>query len=144
VGDTRCAIGIHQLGAGTAFDSERGKARRIAAFRHYERPAKREYGLRAGVRNERRADVHVGQYHCADEMNRRHERADPGHTHGSTHFSLETLKQHRLLRIPAWCQIRSARLVVILSVPFIYALLIPFFVSGYFGRHLPIWLLSHF
>jgi hypothetical protein len=50
----------------------------------------------------------------------------PDHQPGSMSFSLESLKEHRLLRTTLWSHIRSSRLPVILSVPLIYACLIPF------------------
>jgi len=48
------------------------------------------------------------------------------HTPRSAPFSRETLKEHRLLRIGLWSHIRSARFLVILSVPLIYACVVPF------------------
>ena len=47
----------------------------------------------------------------------------PGPAHA---FSLETLREHRLLKTPLWKHIRSARVLVLLSVPLIYACAIPF------------------
>jgi hypothetical protein len=45
----------------------------------------------------------------------------------TTHpFSLETLAEHRLLKTTLWSHIRNARLLVILTVPLIYACAIPF------------------
>jgi hypothetical protein len=41
-------------------------------------------------------------------------------------FSLETLNERRLFKTPLWKHIRSARLLVILTVPLIYACAIPF------------------
>jgi hypothetical protein len=41
-------------------------------------------------------------------------------------FSLETLIEHRLFKKSVWKHIRDARLLVILSVPLIYACAIPF------------------
>jgi len=41
-------------------------------------------------------------------------------------FSLATLKEHRLLKTPVWQHIRAARVLVLLSVPLIYACAIPF------------------
>src|SRR5579862_6807651 len=41
-------------------------------------------------------------------------------------FSLETLHEHRLFKTPVWKHIRRARLLVILTVPLIYACAIPF------------------
>ncbi len=41
-------------------------------------------------------------------------------------FSLETLIEHRLFKTSVWKHIRGARLLVILSVPLIYACAIPF------------------
>jgi hypothetical protein len=42
-----------------------------------------------------------------------------------TSFSKETLNEHRRLKTSAWAQIRSARFLVILSVPLIYACVVP-------------------
>jgi hypothetical protein len=50
----------------------------------------------------------------------------------SMHFSLETLKGHRLLRTTLWAHIRSSRVLVILSVPLIYACLAPFLILDLF------------
>lgn len=45
----------------------------------------------------------------------------------TTHpFSRETLNEHRLLKTSLWMHIRTARLLVILTVPLIYACAIPF------------------
>ena len=41
-------------------------------------------------------------------------------------FSLETLNAHRLFRTSAWKHLRNARILVLLSVPLIYACAIPF------------------
>jgi hypothetical protein len=43
-----------------------------------------------------------------------------------TFFSLQTLNEHRLLRTSVWSHIRSASIPTILSVPLIYALVVPF------------------
>ena len=44
----------------------------------------------------------------------------------SMSFSLETLNEHRLFKTSLWRHIRSARLLVLLSVPLIYACVVPF------------------
>jgi hypothetical protein len=54
------------------------------------------------------------------------ERAGPGHAPESGDFSLEALKDHRLFRTTLWSHIRNARLLVLLSVPLIYACVVPF------------------
>ena len=41
-------------------------------------------------------------------------------------LTLETLTEHRLFKTSIWKHIRTARLLVILSVPLIYACAIPF------------------
>lgn len=51
-------------------------------------------------------------------------------------LSRETLKEHRSLRTPLWKHLRNARLLVILTVPLMYACVVPFalldlFVSVY-------------
>jgi hypothetical protein len=44
----------------------------------------------------------------------------------STAFSPQVLKEHRLFKTSLWMHILSTRLLVILSVPLIYACLVPF------------------
>jgi hypothetical protein len=58
--------------------------------------------------------------------NRLREQHDVCYDRESTSFSLQTLMEHRLLRTSLWSHIRSSRLPVILSVPLIYFLVIPF------------------
>jgi hypothetical protein len=41
-------------------------------------------------------------------------------------FSLKILNEHRLLKTSAWKHIRNARVLVLLSVPLIYACAVPF------------------
>jgi hypothetical protein len=51
----------------------------------------------------------------------------------TTHpFSLETLTEHRLFKTSLWKHIRTARPLVILSVPLIYACAIPFLLLDLF------------
>lgn len=51
----------------------------------------------------------------------------------TTHpFSLETLTEHRLLKTSLWKHIRTARPLVILSVPLIYTCAIPFLLLDLF------------
>lgn len=47
-------------------------------------------------------------------------------------FSLEALKEHRLLKTSLWRHIRTARVLVILSVPLIYVCAIPFLLLDLF------------
>ena len=49
------------------------------------------------------------------------ERSSSAHDQGSTPFSLETVTEHRLFKTTVWSQVRDARLLVLLSVPLIYA-----------------------
>ena len=49
------------------------------------------------------------------------EHANPGHA-----FSPETLREHRRLKTSLWKYIRNARVLVLLTVPLIYACAIPF------------------
>lgn len=46
---------------------------------------------------------------------------------GSVPFSLQTLKEHRLLRTSLWRHLRGTTFLVMLSVPLIYACAVPFF-----------------
>jgi len=50
----------------------------------------------------------------------------PFHKQGPVSFSPETLSDHRRFKISSWKHIRSARLLVILSSPVIYACVLPF------------------
>jgi hypothetical protein len=59
-------------------------------------------------------------------MTRLNDPSNRSHDKASTNFSLQTIKEHRLLRTSVWRHITSAPLLVILSVPFIYALVVPF------------------
>ncbi len=49
-----------------------------------------------------------------------------GHDREPISFSLETLKQHRMFKTSLWRHILGARFLVILSVPLIYACVVPF------------------
>ena len=55
-----------------------------------------------------------------------------GHDREPISFSLETLKQHRLLKTSLWRYILGARFLVILSVPLIYACVLPFALLDFF------------
>jgi hypothetical protein len=52
-------------------------------------------------------------------------RSSPGHNQKSMFFSLETVNEHRKFKRSAWKQIRGARLLELLSVPVIYACVVP-------------------
>jgi hypothetical protein len=46
-------------------------------------------------------------------------------------FSPETLTEHRLFKTPVWKHIRTAKVLVVLSVPLIYACAIPFLILDF-------------
>jgi hypothetical protein len=52
--------------------------------------------------------------------------SSPVHAPEAEPLSPETLREHRLLKTALWSHIRNARFLVILSVPLIYACIVPF------------------
>ena len=56
------------------------------------------------------------------------DRQSPGSGHGLAFFSQETLNDYRLFKTTVWKHIQSARWLVVLSTPLIYACVVPFLV----------------